>query len=207
MRKLSILLLLVLYSCGGGGEQSHNEWFQHPHYVERTEYLDSLDKECEVIYIGDSRVENGGWENHNATWCDFGIGGDAAFGVANRIASITDNYKVKVAIQIGYNDLSHERYSPEEVLDFLKLSYAALVASGSEVYFTSAILSQDVAINARINELNRLINAYCETNEAEFLDVNSVLAPYGLLLNTLDGVHLDSAGYSIWFHYMDGALR
>lgn len=54
--------------------------------------------------------------------------------------------------------------------------------------------------NRSVKHTNTLIQAMCVDLEVEFVDLNSVLAPDGVLLDaySLDGIHLTGAGYAKW---------
>jgi lysophospholipase L1-like esterase len=68
------------------------------------------------------------------------------------------------------------------------------------VIVQSTVLTRDPAVNARLAQLNKRLDEFCQTGACEYVDLNSALSAGGELNKrfTVDGVHLLGPGYAAW---------
>ena len=106
----------------------------------------------------------------------------------------------------GVNDLLAGRDLVAVTRDFDTLIQRLVEASG-RVIVQSTLLTTDVALNSKILKLNKHLEQTCMQAKCKYLDLNSNLAPSGVLQHSIDGVHLNVAGYMIWRDAIADELR
>lgn len=122
----------------------------------------------------------------------------------------------KAVLMIGTNDLWYGS-KPQDVADRTVVIVQKLQDQKIEVVlFTvphfgieAADGKHDIAdINRRVKETNALLTAFAETNGIEIYDLNSALAPEGILLpeyNMGDGTHFSREAVGYWATLMSKA--
>ena len=103
---------------------------------------------------------------------------------------------------IGINDLiwneslAHIYANYIQILDRLKAKCITPVVQ-STLY---AGRESAKRYNTYVEVLNSELQAYCKEEGIEFIDLNTLLSPYGQLDDrfTLDGIHLEDEAYRIW---------
>lgn len=168
-----------------------------------------------ALFFGDSHVQGLCTACIGERAANYGIGGDTAFGILNRIKryrSIADARAVVLAA--GYNDLKHGTVADvAATYDALLRQVPASVPLVLSALFPIDPLSAssgDVT-NTMIRELNGHILAACrQRTGCIFVDTAAKLAgPGGGLRRELhvgDGVHLNSGAYAIWIADLRAAL-
>jgi lysophospholipase L1-like esterase len=191
---VAVFIIAITWACGGG-----KNWWEYPYYIERSTELSNHEGYCEAVIIGDSRVQEGKWEEYKNTWCNFGIGGDTATGISHRLAAVINKNPKNVVVQVGYNDI-YMGLSPEFIAGEIKTIASILTVEGIDVYITSTLMCKNDSLNKLITILNDLLKEYCMETSVVFVDVNKLLAPDGYLINEIgDGVHLSESGYDIFY--------
>lgn len=199
MKSICIMvLLLVVVGCGSSSDYS--DWLNDPHYVKQKSSLDNIERECPVIFIGDSRIEWGPFEDPDSGWCNYGIGGDVTWGVENRLSAVIIKQPEVVVVQVGRNDLTVARRDVWMTFLNYKAIIENLVEQGFKVLITSTLPGGEYSVvtNQMIHELNRLLIEYCQGSAAVFVNLSFSLAPDGYLIFSDDGVHPNSVGFVIF---------
>ena len=183
------------------------------HYARRTSYFSTCPSQCKVVFLGDSRIEYADWNEVLATSgvANRGISGDTTEGVIDRLAiSLPASAKICVA-QAGVNDLWRGA-SP----DFVRQNYQRIVRyiideRQLKLLITSVVFVDHgrMALNSRIERLNSLLEAMCDTPGLHWLDLNKTLAPRGSLEPqfTDDGTHFTGKAYQAIAQPLQDALR
>ena len=164
-----------------------------------------------VVVLGDSITAGGWWAQNFAgqNMINRGIGGDTTEGMLARLASVTSARPGKILVLAGINDLLRGR-TPQEVATTYRQLLTELSASGSKIYVQSTFYvapPMPLATNEKVAALNTAMRQFCEQSKrCTFLDLNFVLAPAGQLQPgfTVDGLHLNQAGYEAWFSQLKG---
>ena len=166
----------------------------------------------DVIFLGNSITAGTDWNEllHKNHCRNRGISGDITFGVLERLDEVTEGKPKKVFILIGINDIQHN--IPDNVIldNYRKIIQRIKAASpGTKIYFHTLL-----PVN---NEFTQFKNHY--NKDEHILAVNEGLKKLGAaegitvidlhphFLNaqqkldkryTMDGLHLNAAGYKAW---------
>jgi lysophospholipase L1-like esterase len=154
-----------------------------------------------IVMVGDSHTEYADWQAMfpGVTIVNRGIGGDTTLSVLARLDTILSVSATTAFVTIGTNDIL--RGDP---LDQVKARYHTildrLIDHGARVVVTSTPLTTSRRTNVQITDLNADIETYCGRKSCAFVDLNTAISHDGLLSwgMTLDGVHLNGAGYLQW---------
>jgi lysophospholipase L1-like esterase len=166
----------------------------------------------DIIFLGNSITAGTDWNEllgiNNAR--NRGISGDITFGILERLDEITEGKPAKVFILIGINDI--QRNIPDSVIvgNYKKMIQRIKSTSpATKIYFQTLL-----PVN---NEFTQFKNHY--NKDEHILDVNSQLKKIASeeqitlidlhphFLNddkklekkyTMDGLHLNAAGYTLW---------
>lgn len=163
-----------------------------------------------IVMVGDSHTEYADWQTMfpGVAIVNRGIGGDTTQSVLARLDTILSVSATTAFVTIGTNDIL--RGDP---LDQVKARYHAildrLIGHGTRVVVTSTPLTTSRRTNTRIAELNADIATYCGQRRCDFVDLNAAIGGDGVLSwgMTLDGVHLNGAGYLQWAAMLAPHLR
>ena len=177
----------------------------HP---DRREQFEAFVRPVEVVMIGDSITQAGMWEDMfpGIAIANRGIGSDRTDDVLRRMPPILALQARKAFVMLGINDLNADR-GVEAVFTDYSAILSALRAQGVEVVVQSTLqcnLEMRRRCSAQlslIEDLNSRLEALASREGYSFVDLNAVLAGSGEGLQatyTLDGVHLNGAGYRRW---------
>jgi len=193
MIKLAILVVItnILYSSS-------------TYYNHKISQFQQLSKQSNknIVMIGDSITDRGLWcELTNRTdIINRGISGDTTSGVLNRLNNLNPNLQ-QAFIMIGINDLLRGQ-SVEYVFGNYKKIIMRLKKVGIKpiIQSTLYVRSNTKVINKRVKKLNNLLIDYAKINRIKFINLNTILAPDGVLLEkySLDGLHLNGIAYIEW---------
>jgi lysophospholipase L1-like esterase len=182
--------------------KSRNAFFQHNR------------SEAAVIMLGDSITEYGGdWsELLDTPALNRGIASDTAEGMLVRLDEVIGRRPKIVALMAGINeirsgvpvDLVAARI--EQILTKLKAANVQPVMQST--LLTGAQLDEPNT-NMSVISLNRALSQWCASQDFLFIDLNVNLAPDGVLDPniTIDGIHLNDAGYLRWRDVLDPLLH
>lgn len=168
-------------------------------YRGRVSQFRELQSKPTTIMVGDSLTSNGNWNEWlGPSVANRGISSDTALGVLNRIEASTPPSTKRVFLMIGLNDLQNYRVPPAKVAGWTAQTVGRL--KGRQVYLQSVLYTRRPKLNERITALNALNRQLCETGVCTYVDLNSTIAPDGILPPdlTFDGRHLAGRGYRLW---------
>ena len=135
-----------------------------------------------------------------------GIPGNSVQYMLLRIEPILAARPKKVFVMAGVNDLAAGR-DPEAVARDYNILIQRLVKSSGQTIVQSTLLTTDLALNSKITTLNKHLEQMCMRAKCKYFDLNRRLAPSGVLQHSVDGLHLDIAGYMIWRNAIADELR
>ncbi len=179
--------------------------YSNTYYLHKTSQfkLLSTNKQAKIVMLGDSISERALWGELSSR-CDVinrGISGDTTLGVLNRLDSLNSSLE-KAFVMIGVNDIFKGK-SIEYIFNNYKKIITTLKKKNITPIIQSTLYLGNNApknYNKKIKELNRLLVSYASKNKITFIDLNTKLSPHGFLSDrySLDSVHLNAKGYSIW---------
>ncbi|MES2389907.1 MAG: GDSL-type esterase/lipase family protein [Bacteroidota bacterium] len=157
-----------------------------------------------IVMFGNSITEGVDWRElmDRSDIINRGIPGDDTKGMYNRIGVIAESKPKLICVMAGINDMLLFGRSNDVIFE----SYTRLLAKVKEkkirllVFSTLHVLDRQQGANERINALNTRMQAWCLTNNIEYMDLNPELSVNGSLAAeyTSDGLHLSAAGYMVW---------
>jgi len=173
------------------------------------------ESEKNVVMLGDSLTALCDW-NEMLSRCDIanrGICSDTSEGVFHRLDDVIRLKSDDCFLMIGINDLK-SGISPEIVYENIVKIVNLLNEKGIRVVLQTCLpvsgrWKNHEALNLGVNELNTLLEAFCDENGMPLLN----LTPFFMQNNTLnesltyDGIHLKGAGYQIWAEQLNSYLR
>lgn len=166
----------------------------------------------DIIFLGNSITAGTDWNEllGITTAKNRGISGDITFGILARLDEVTEGHPAKVFILIGINDIQHNTPDSIIVSNYKKIIQHIKSASPTtKIYFQTLL-----PVN---NEFTQFKNHY--NKDEHILYVNSELKKLAeeekiTLINlhshflnaekklekkyTMDGLHLNAAGYTLW---------
>ena len=205
---LVFLHLLVVYGLYHYGIESPPPNLPpNPYYDSFKLLLAELDGKMSpggTVFLGDSITQLLPVKSLSPDAVNFGIGGDSAKGLAERVGSYKSLETAKVlVIQIGTNDVLSGAPGYEQ--DFTRLAEALPAAP---VIYWYAVPPLDGTIEKRANlnrikDLNKLIENLCRARaKCVFVDLTGKYSDgLGNLRTEFhigDGIHLNAKGYEIW---------
>lgn len=171
----------------------------------------------QIVFIGDSITDGFALDNYfadlNLATYNRGIGGDTTAGVLNRLkVSLYDINPSKIVLMIGVNDINGG-VSKSKILSNYSNILKEIKANlpNAEVYCMSLLPLNDmielyVDINTQLQnqiimDVNSQIKNIVNSFEMNYIDLFPLLSDNNNALKdeyTSDGIHLNSAGYSVW---------
>jgi len=157
-----------------------------PYYFQKVSFFDLIKSESKIVMVGDSITDRCEWSellSGNGV-INRGIDGDTTAGVLNRIDKIIALIPQKVFLMIGINDLG-KNIPVSKILSNYQNIIAMLLAENIDVFVQSTLNvgRNQIQRNLQVNELNNGLKAYCKDHGVKFIDLNSILAPDGFLLD------------------------
>lgn len=164
-----------------------------------------------IVMLGNSLTERGAWADilQDSLVLNRGIGGDCVAGMTARLGAIVAGKPRAIFLMAGVNDLIFSKITPEALLgQYERLLDAIRAASPRTTVFIQSLLPLDEAQNeeyfagknARIEAFNALLRETARRRGLDYIDVWSRIvcdekmpAEY-----TVDGIHLNAAGYAVW---------
>jgi lysophospholipase L1-like esterase len=163
-----------------------------------------------IVLVGDSMIERGEWREllrRNDVY-NRGIGGDTTIGVRRRLAQVIEAEPSVVVLMIGINDLEAGRLASDVATDIdgIVVELSKQLPS-AKLVLLSVLPMRDVGRGIgvsieRVGDLDERLAALAKERGITFVDLRDGLVDpaSGQLAEavTLDGVHLNGAGYLIW---------
>jgi peptidoglycan/LPS O-acetylase OafA/YrhL/lysophospholipase L1-like esterase len=168
----------------------------------RANVMRAFPTRARIVMFGDSITE---WVNWNALLGNAdignrGIAGDTTANALARVDTVLAAKPERVFIMLGINDIAIGAPVPD-IIDRYRAIVRAIFAGGARVIVQSTLpKAQDDEANGQVALLNQQLRAMCETEPCHYLDLTSAMAPLGRLPAdmTIDGIHLNAAGYRAW---------
>lgn len=213
-----IYLAGICFSLNAHAQVSYDTLPNLPeHYVQR---LEKFKKEPivtgKILFLGNSITEKGNWRKllKDSTIINRGISGDNTFGVLNRLEDITKRKPSRIFLLIGVNDLS--KNIPNEVIieNIFSIVGKIRAASPKTRIFLHSLLPVNPAVKdfpisfakqENILEINGQLKKYGDVFKFTYIDLHSQFLDKQNALDvryTLDGLHLNAAGYQRWVLYL-----
>jgi lysophospholipase L1-like esterase len=161
-------------------------------------------RNASVTFVGDSLTAQGNWQAAFPDRHVFnqGVSGDTSFHLMARLPMIRQTGAGTYLVMVGINDIVWG-YAPGGIASRIGWLRAGLqLGSGARVIVQSTIPCARFLCGPegvrRVAELNRLLAS--QIPPEDYLDLTPVMADAdGLkLAYTVDGVHLNAAGYARW---------
>jgi len=160
--------------------------------------------EADVIMLGDSITEGIDWRElfPDVRILNRGISGDTSAGVLQRLDEVIGRRPKIVFLMIGSNDL--QMGLPVSAVNAnIRSIVRALEERQIRVVLQKVLFAASgyrPQINNKVNELNHALADLCRAPTVLCLDLNRILANGGALSPSfsLDGLHLNTAGYLAW---------
>ena len=221
---LNLLLLLVLayavQRLGGPNailsrirNGGISEAYQH-----RTQILENLTIDSSnIVFLGNSLTEYGEWREffNNRNIRNRGIGGEFTDGILRRLDPVITGKPRQIFLMIGINDLILHR--PPHIL----ANYQAIVerikleSPDTELIVQSILpVNNDVKntglANTDVLTLNKGIQKITTDFKLKYVDLHQKFKDAAGNLDatyTLDGIHLNRAGYELWVKEIDHLVQ
>lgn len=177
-----------------------------------------------VVFLGDSLMEYGQWQEmldmEDVAIYNRGIAGDTINGVCTRLASVERLFPHKIFLMIGINNLSMGQDVKDVARDYrylIDVMQGKFHSADTEIFLLSVLpINKELCRNPYLKgnediiELNRKICSFCKGKDGmTYIDIYSSMLDESEQLNpcyTIDGIHLDSEGYAVWFSCIDDLL-
>lgn len=164
-----------------------------------------------IVMLGNSLTERGAWADilQDSLVLNRGIGGDCVAGMTARLGAIVAGKPRALFLMAGVNDLIFSKITPEALLgQYERLLDAIRTASPRTTVFIQSLLPLDEAQNeeyfagknARIEAFNALLRETARRRGLDYIDVWNRMVRDGKMPAeyTVDGIHLNAAGYAVW---------
>lgn len=187
------------------------------YHMDRKDLFNTLSnleyEQGKIMFLGDSLIDKCEWQEllNNSNIINRGINADTTKGVLDRIGSIINLKPKKIFIMIGTNDIGQGESKDvviknyNEILESLKSNLP-----NTEVYVQSLLPVNEVPESKRKNEdiisINSEISLLSDKYNYTYIDLFSDFLVNGELNKefTLDGLHINGQGYSLWANKVKG---
>lgn len=171
-------------------------------YQNRVDLLNTFHSNHDVVMFGDSFMEYGNWNDIlGFDVANLGIAGDDTAGMLKRINQVLDVNPKLVFITVGINDVD-KRVPVERIYENIQKMVHTFSNAGIRVCVNSAVLSGKTKSdrNENISILNSMLSGAQGHDKYEFIDLNNILAPNGIMLPkySSDDTHINAIGYGAW---------
>lgn len=168
-------------------------------FINHITLFDGIHGAYDVVFLGDSITSAGRWSElfPSEKVANRGIGGDTSEGILERIDQVIALTPSRVYLMFGINDIARG-VSSYEIFSNYKIIISRLHDAGIQAIVQSTLLTNREDFNTDVHLLNELLLSYSKSKGIEFIDINVVLAPEGILINSYDGIHLNADAYLAW---------
>ncbi|MDK9761137.1 lysophospholipase [Vibrio sp. D420a] len=159
--------------------------------------------QADLVVFGDSITEWAPWADifRDVSMVNRGLAGDTTAGMLRRIDTTLNVNPKLICFMAGINDFA-QGYSVDQAFTNYVEIVDTWLKQGIKVVVQSTLFVGESlqGLNTQVEELNSLLKRYCHENGVQFLDVNEVLAPNGVLLDdfSCDDLHLNAKAYQQW---------
>jgi lysophospholipase L1-like esterase len=172
-------------------------------YVQKSIDRTFLDKDIEIVMFGNSITAWGEWETllDRNDLLTSGFPGYTSSHLKLLIANNVIKYNPVICfIMVGINDI--QLGIP---MHLIKSNYISMLEDLKKNRITPVVESvlyavDNPEINNEVDSLNRFLIDYCNTNNIDYLDINTKLSTSNGLKPeySTDGIHLNKKAYDIW---------
>ena len=208
--KFTLLFFLLSFTCSvyGQADTKFSSFYYH-----KKDFFESMPNDTnEIVFLGNSITDFCEWSEmfRDLRIKNRGISGDITEGVLYRLQEVTDSKPLKVFIMIGINDLSKNIPNTQILFNYEDIIKSIKRASPkTKIYVQSVLPVNDkfkeyphhVNKTNAIIELNSDLQKLAQIHRVEYIDLYSVFKDASNRLDekyTLDGLHLNGAGYLLW---------
>jgi lysophospholipase L1-like esterase len=201
------------------------EYFERKPFItykyERDKLFEALKTEStDIVFLGNSITQH--FEVFellkNTRVRNRGIGGETTLGALERLKTITDGKPSKIFLMLGINDLSNGKNVPEILSNYEKIIKKIIYESPETEIIIESVLPiskfKEKIIccenaNEKIGTLNKGLKNLASINSIKYLDLHSSFVEKGgLKINlTVDGIHLNGAGYLVLSNLIKDYLK
>jgi len=178
-------------------------------YKHRVSHFESLPNDsAEIVFLGNSIIDGAEWSElfKNPNIKNRGISGDFSLGILNRINEVTSSNPQKIFLMIGTNDIARGFSTGEIIQNINGILDSIEVKSPKTIVYIHSVLpvgrvrSKERPIN-KIIELNKELKALCHIRNKVFINLFPIFSDKENYLSdhlSIDGLHLNGKGYSLW---------
>lgn len=159
--------------------------------------------QADLVVFGDSITEWAPWADifRDVSMVNRGLAGDTTAGMLRRIDTTLNVNPKLICFMAGINDLAQGYSVDQAFTNYVEIVDTWLKQGIKVVVQSTLVVGESLqGLNTQVEELNSLLKSYCHENRVQFLDVNEVLAPNGVLLDdfSCDDLHLNAKAYQQW---------
>lgn len=159
--------------------------------------------QADLVVFGDSITEWAPWADifRDISMVNRGLAGDTTAGMLRRIDTTLNVNPKLICFMAGINDLAQGYSVAQAFTNYVEILDIWLKQEIKVVVQSTLFVGESLqGLNTQVEELNSLLKSYCYENGVQFLDVNEVLAPNGVLLDdfSCDDLHLNAKAYQQW---------
>ena len=159
--------------------------------------------QADLVVFGDSITEWAPWADifRDISMVNRGLAGDTTAGMLRRIDTTLNVNPKLICFMAGINDLAQGYSVDQAFTNYVEIADTWLKQGIKVVVQSTLFVGESLqGLNTQVEELNSLLKSYCHENGVQFIDVNEVLAPNGVLLDdfSCDDLHLNAKAYQQW---------
>lgn len=216
MSKLIYSIVFCLFMMTTSIRAQHVYYKSTKHYADRVGFFEknpSVDS-TKIVMLGNSLTEFGKDWNVRlgiTNSCNYGIMGDNARGILNRLCQITPYHPKAIFLMVGINDI-YPKLSAQSLFGKCRSVIDSIrVQTPSSRLYVQSILPVNESFHRwktlegqseKIVKTNALLKEYCANIGITYIDVYSRLVIPGTTVLprslTADGLHVNESGYAIW---------
>lgn len=178
-------------------------------YQHRTQILENLTIDSSnIVFLGNSLTEYGEWQEFfdNPNIRNRGIGGEFTDGILRRLQPIISGKPKQIFLMIGINDLILHR-PPHILANYRSIVEQVKNGTPNTELIIQSILPVNNTVkntglsNADVLTLNEGIQKIANDFNVKYVDLHQKIKDSSGKLDaryTLDGIHLNQAGYELW---------
>ena len=211
MKKLALFFLLATGTTALCAQPDSLDYRSDYYYAKRAQQERVAVQPQHIVMLGNSLTERAAWADllQDRLVLNRGNGGDCVAGMTARLGSIVAGKPRALFLMAGGNDLIFSRITPEALLgQYERLLDAIHAAAPRTTVFIQSLLPlvevQNEEFfagkNARIEAFNALLRDMARRRGLDYIDIRSRMVRDGKLPAeyTVDGIHLNAAGYALW---------
>lgn len=211
MKKLALFFLLATGTTALCAQPDSLDYRSDYYSAKRAQQEHVAVQPQHIVMLGNSLTERGAWADllQDSLVVNRGIGGDCVAGMTARLGAIVAGKPRALFLMAGVNDLIFSRITPEALLgQYERLLDAIRNASPRTTVFIQSLLPLDevqneeyfAGKNARIEAFNALLRDMARRRGLDYIDIRSRMVRDGKMPAeyTVDGIHLNAAGYAVW---------